>query len=124
MGDVNSKIAPAINDAIFLMLGCIGFMLASFAGFAIYLMKRSSAPLPPHAELAQMTELAEGASDICSISINKALGILPNASEHGYMVDHMLEVCHWFVAVPSSAGQSTSSTPSAVSQVAASQGGL
>jgi hypothetical protein len=61
MGDVNSKTAPAINDAIFLMLGCIGFMLASLAGFAIYLMKRSNAPLPPHAELAHMTNLPEGA---------------------------------------------------------------
>jgi hypothetical protein len=54
MGDVNSKTAPAINAAIFLMLGCIGFMLASLAGFGIYLMKRANAPLPPHAELAQM----------------------------------------------------------------------
>ena len=32
-------------------------------------------------------------------SINKALGILPNASEHGYLVDHMLEFCHWFMAL-------------------------
>src|ERR1700722_17110631 len=32
-------------------------------------------------------------------SINKLLGILPNASEHGYLVDHMLEVCHWFMAL-------------------------
>ena len=54
MGDVNSKIAPAINAAIFLMLGAIGFMLASLAGFAFYLMKRANSPLPPHAELAQM----------------------------------------------------------------------
>jgi len=61
MGDVNSKTAPAINDAIFFMLGCIGFMLASLAGFAIYLMKRSQAPVPPHVELAQMTNQQEGA---------------------------------------------------------------
>ena len=47
MGDVNSRTAPAINDAIFLMLGCIGFMLATLAGFAFYLMKRANAPLPP-----------------------------------------------------------------------------
>jgi hypothetical protein len=52
MGDVNSKVAPAMNAAIFLMLGCIGFMLASLAGFAFYLMKRANAPLPPHAEFA------------------------------------------------------------------------
>ena len=53
MGDVNSKTAPAINGAIFLMLGCIGFMLACAASFAFYLMKRANSPLPPHAELAQ-----------------------------------------------------------------------
>jgi len=32
-------------------------------------------------------------------SINKALGILPNASEHGRSVDHLLEACHWFMAI-------------------------
>ena len=53
MGDVNSKIAPAMNAAIFLMLGFIGFMLASAAGFAFYLVKRASVPLPPHAEFTQ-----------------------------------------------------------------------
>jgi hypothetical protein len=41
MGDVNSKSAPAMNDAIFFMLGCIGFVLASLAGFAAYLINRS-----------------------------------------------------------------------------------
>jgi hypothetical protein len=51
MGDVNSKTAPAINAAIFLMLGFIGSMLAIAAGFGIYLMKRADAPLPPHAGL-------------------------------------------------------------------------
>ena len=49
MGDVNSKTAPAMNAAIFLMLGVIGSMLASAAGFGIYLMKRSNMPLPPNA---------------------------------------------------------------------------
>jgi cytochrome c oxidase subunit 2 len=32
-------------------------------------------------------------------SINKALGIVPNASESGYSVDHLLEFCHWFMAL-------------------------
>ena len=32
-------------------------------------------------------------------SINKLMGILPNASEHGRAVDHLLEVCHWFMAL-------------------------
>ena len=34
-----------------------------------------------------------------SFSINKLLGILPNASEHGKLVDDMLEFCHWFMAL-------------------------
>ena len=53
MGDVNSKTAPAINAAIFLMLGCIGAMLAAAAAFGFYLMKRANAPLPPHAEFPE-----------------------------------------------------------------------
>lgn len=32
-------------------------------------------------------------------SINKALGMVPNASEHGYLVDQMLEACHWFMTI-------------------------
>ena len=31
------------------------------------------------------------------ITLNELSGILPNASEHGPLVDHMLEVCHWFM---------------------------
>ena len=31
-------------------------------------------------------------------SINKLIGIVPNASEHGPLIDHFLEVCHWFMA--------------------------
>src|SRR6202034_2164359 len=31
--------------------------------------------------------------------INKLLGILPNASAHGYMVDSLLEICHLFMAL-------------------------
>jgi len=30
--------------------------------------------------------------------INKMLGIAENASEHGFMSDHMLEIVHWFMA--------------------------
>jgi cytochrome c oxidase subunit II len=32
------------------------------------------------------------------MSINELIGIVPNASEHGTNVDHMLEFCHWFMA--------------------------
>lgn len=59
MGDVNSKVAPAINGAIFLMLGCIGFMLATAASFGIYLMRRANAPLPPHAEFINLDQSSE-----------------------------------------------------------------
>lgn len=31
--------------------------------------------------------------------LNKALGILPNFSEHGPEIDHMLEFCHWFMLI-------------------------
>lgn len=29
--------------------------------------------------------------------INKLLGMPPNASAHGYQIDHMIEFCHWFM---------------------------
>ena len=53
MGADDSRIGPAINSAIFLLLGCIGGVLASLVGFGFYLMKRANAPLPPEAELQQ-----------------------------------------------------------------------
>ena len=52
MGDPNSKSAGAINGAVFLLLGCIGGVLALLVGFGIVLMKRAAAPLPPHAEFS------------------------------------------------------------------------
>jgi cytochrome c oxidase subunit II len=33
------------------------------------------------------------------LDLNKAAGMVPNASEHGYAIDHMLQYCHWFMAV-------------------------
>jgi len=30
--------------------------------------------------------------------LNKLLGIVPNAAEHGPLIDHALEFCHWFMA--------------------------
>jgi hypothetical protein len=52
MGGASSPINPAMNAAIFLLMGFIGSMLAGVCGFAFYLFKRSSKPLPPHEELA------------------------------------------------------------------------
>ena len=33
------------------------------------------------------------------MSLNKLLGMVPNASQHGAQVDTLLEVCHWFMAL-------------------------
>ena len=53
MGDPNSAAAGASNSAVFLMLGCIGTMLAASGGFGFYLYKRAHTPIPPHIELAE-----------------------------------------------------------------------
>src|SRR5437762_12609364 len=29
--------------------------------------------------------------------INELIGMPPNASEHGYQIDHIIEFCHWFM---------------------------
>src|SRR5215210_7660497 len=31
--------------------------------------------------------------------LNRLMGMPENASEHGFMIDHMLEVVHWFMAI-------------------------
>ena len=31
------------------------------------------------------------------LDLNKLMGILPNHSEHGKEIDHMLNFCHWFM---------------------------
>jgi hypothetical protein len=53
MGGDDSKIGPAMNAAIFLLLGCIGGVLGLLVAFGITLMRRANAPLPPEAELQQ-----------------------------------------------------------------------
>lgn len=54
MGASDSAVAPAINAAIFLMLGFVGIMLGGAGGFAFYLFRRGKLPAPPHEELTQM----------------------------------------------------------------------
>ena len=51
----SSKSGPAINGAIFLMLGFLVLVLGSIGAFIFNLAKRARSPLPPHAELSQMT---------------------------------------------------------------------
>ena len=36
--------------------------------------------------------------------INEFLGQPPNASSHGYQIDHIIEFCHWFMARACSSG--------------------
>jgi len=50
----NSKTGPAINGAIFLMLGFLVLVLGAIGAFIYNLAKRARSPLPPHAELSQM----------------------------------------------------------------------
>ena len=54
MGGSDSTIAPAMNAAIFLMLGFIGSILAAVGGFIFYLSRRAKLPVPPHEELSGM----------------------------------------------------------------------
>lgn len=55
----NSKTGPAINAAIFLMLGFLVMILGSIGAFIYNLAKRAQSPLPPHSELSQMTTGSE-----------------------------------------------------------------
>ena len=52
MGDPNSDIAGAANAAVFTMLGLIGGVLSLLAAFGYNLYRRSLAPIPPHADIA------------------------------------------------------------------------
>ena len=54
MGASDSSIAPAMNAAIFLLMGFIGAVLAAIGGFVFYLWRRSKMPVPPHEELSQV----------------------------------------------------------------------
>ena len=56
----NSKTGPAINGAIFLMLGFLVLVLGSIGAFIYNLAKRARSPLPPHAEISQMMTGPEG----------------------------------------------------------------
>lgn len=53
MGDPASKTAGAMNAALFLLLGFVGFMLCSVAAFAYYLKSHASS-VPPQTEIASM----------------------------------------------------------------------
>ncbi|MEA3188842.1 MAG: hypothetical protein QOD99_2672 [Chthoniobacter sp.] len=53
LGGSDSTIRPAVNAAIFLMLGFIGTALTGVGSFAVYLYRRSRLPHPPHEQFLQ-----------------------------------------------------------------------
>ena len=65
MGGKDPNIRPAINGAIFFMLGMVTLMAAIVGLFMRYLAKRANLPMPPHAELAQLIPtLPEGPNHV------------------------------------------------------------
>jgi hypothetical protein len=52
MGAKDPTLRPAVNGAIFFMLGMIGMMATGVGFFMRYLAKRAKMPLPPHAEFS------------------------------------------------------------------------
>jgi len=53
MGGDDTQIGPAMNGAIFLLMGCIGGVLGLLVAFAVTLMKRANASLPPEANFQE-----------------------------------------------------------------------
>jgi hypothetical protein len=64
MGGKDPNIRPAINGAIFFMLGMVALMLTGLSCFMRYLAKRAKAPLAPHIELVQMMTMPEGPNHV------------------------------------------------------------
>jgi len=59
MGGKDPNIRPAINGAIFFMLGMVTLMSAGVGFFMRYLAMRANVPLAPHEELVQMMTMPE-----------------------------------------------------------------
>jgi hypothetical protein len=59
MGAKDPTIRPAVNGAIFFMLGMVALMATGVGLFMRYLAKRAHMPLAPHEELVQMMTMPE-----------------------------------------------------------------
>jgi hypothetical protein len=59
MGGKDPTIRPAVNGAIFFMLGMVAMMATGVGFFMRYLAKRAHLPLAPHEELVQMMTMPE-----------------------------------------------------------------
>ncbi len=59
MGGKDPTIRPAVNGAIFFMLGLVAMMATGVGFFMHYLAKRARIPLAPHEQLVQMMTMPE-----------------------------------------------------------------
>ena len=64
MGGKDPTIRPAVNGAIFFMLGLVAMMATGVGFFMRYLAKRAHTPLAPHEELLQMMTLPESPNHV------------------------------------------------------------
>ena len=64
MGGKDPNIRPAVNGAIFFMLGMVAMMASGLGFFIRYLAKRANAPLAPHEEFLQMMTMPEGPNHV------------------------------------------------------------
>ena len=62
LGNPNSKVAGAINGAIFLMLGFVALMLGGIAAFILTLRKRAQSPTSPPVGVTRMMAAQENVS--------------------------------------------------------------
>ena len=59
MGGRDSNIRPAVNGAIYFMLGMVALMLTGIGFFMRYLARRANTPLAPHIQLVEMMTMPE-----------------------------------------------------------------
>ena len=64
MGGKDPTIRPAVNGAIFFMLGLVASMATGVGFFMRYLSKRAHLPLAPHEELVQLMTMPEGPNHV------------------------------------------------------------
>ena len=55
IGAPMTKLAPAMNAAIYLMFGVLAIILPAFLFFIFHLARRAKLPPPPHEELGHCT---------------------------------------------------------------------
>jgi hypothetical protein len=64
MGGRDPNIRPAVNGAIFFMLGMVALMATIIGFFMRYLARRAHLPLAPHEELVKLMTMPEGPNHV------------------------------------------------------------